>query len=247
MPHLQLGAVCKTPTAQLPIPRARATRKTPPPAPPSARKAPPLALRGPAPRARPVLHVPAPRPSRPRPSGPPSYARPRLLSPTLPSGPARPYLLLSKAPPSSPPHPGPGPAPAPRPRRPFQARWHPANSSGKSTALAARGPSAPARASERRRSRCCGSSGARAPSLDSARPEGVRSRRPQRGVPGGSRGAESSGGAGAPGVPWIRIPRPGRPRRLGRRRCGMLQTSGELRVRRKGKPALAGGVFPPPK
>lgn len=122
----------------------------------------------------------------------------------------------------------PFPPPAPRPRRPFQAGWHGTNSCATSTALATRGQPAPARAGERRRSRCCASPGARAPSLDSAQPEGVRSRRPRRRVPGGSRGAESSGGAAAPGVLWTQVSHPGRPRSLGHRPCGMRESSGEL-------------------
>lgn len=207
-----LGALCKTPLALPPIPRAR-----------------------------PVPQDPAPRPA----SGPPSTTKPRPSThPVPPLGPAQhgkaPPLRTAQRDKAPPPGPPPRrPSPVPRPRRPFQAGWHPANSSGTSAALAARGPPAPARAGERRRSRCCASSGALAPSLDCARPEGVRSRRPRRGVPGGSRGAEPSGGAGAPGVLW-------RPRRLGRRRCGMLEASGELRVGRKGKPALVGASSCPP-
>ena len=77
---------------------------------------------------------------------------------------------------------------APPPRRPFQARWHPANSFHhvrrfelQRTAPGSPAPPAPARAGERRRFHSCVSLWARAPSLNSAGPEGGspwRRRRP---------------------------------------------------------------------
>ena len=77
---------------------------------------------------------------------------------------------------------------APRPRRPFQARWHPPNSFHhvrrfelQRTAPGSPAPPAPARAGERRRFHSCVSLWARAPSLNSAGPEGGspwRRRRP---------------------------------------------------------------------
>lgn len=103
-------------------------------------------------------------------------------------------------------------APRPRPRRPFQARWPPANSFHhvrrfelQRTAPGSPAPPAPARAGERRRFHSCVSPWARAPSLNSAGPEGGRSwrrRRPQK-----SARARVRAGAGAQGVWWTEISR----------------------------------------
>lgn len=160
----------------------------------------------------------------------------RLLAPAPPLG-----RVTAQAPPTGSPaprRPRPsrrGPAPtllAPPPAPPRAARFRPVGSGPTAAPRAQprrpRTP-APARAGERRRSRCCASPGARAPSLDSAQPEGVRSRRPRWGVAGGLRGAQSAERR-RPGVPGSRG------NRLGRRRRGMLETCGEPRAGGRGRP-----------
>ena len=130
-----------------------------------------------APHCGPARFLPVPRGHWALPSAPPllTLFSSASLEPAL--GPA-PTLVL--APPSAP-DPALHLSSAPRSRRPFQARWPPANSFHhvrrfelQRTAPGSSAPPVPARAGERRRFHSCVSSWARAPSLNSAGPEGGR-------------------------------------------------------------------------